>query len=1024
MGGGVGGLCAAAELGRAGLSVLRARRRAAPRRHGIRATGEAGFTFPTGPLGFSSPRYVRRRSRDSAGRRRTPLQTRRVPRAGLRRRGAAVAAATAARRRARPALSRGRARHRGVLRAAWASSAQALRSPGSPRSAALLEEAQRVPAAEYLAGTVGDRRLQRILGSMGTEPPSLGLPLLAAMWRLMSEVGIWYPAGGMGAFCERLGTAARDAGVEVRLRTRVAAIRVARGRARGVELEDGTVVDAEAVVSDADYKTTVLRLLDAREIPGEWRAAVAAARQTASNLQVALGLDASRCDLSAFDDGAAGSSTAALGWRSARRAGSTGPRPAQSTPPSSPARSSRSRSGAATTRHLAPPGGAVLVIRTKADHAHFARYRPAPRKRVPEYAAYKRRLGEALVEEVERLVPGLTDAVRVVDVATPLTFEERGGRAEGAVAGWSWARIGGRRLAAARAGAHPGGRPLHGRLPGALGALPRRRADRSRGRTSGGARRARRRAARDASRDPRRHGDGVTGQRYQIRPPTDDDISAVLELQVACDVDEHGEPDSTIEDLATQWGQRGFDLQRDAWLAVDRDEQIVAYAWVEDRTPNVDIEADVLVHPAHRRGDLGRELLARAGRRAAEHVAGAPPDARIAPGRLLRRRQRVEARAAHRRGIRAGAHLLPHEHRPRRPGGSRRPSPRTSSCASSSRRPTRAPCTPPSTRPSPTSSGRGGEAHEDWEQRLLKRPDFDPALWLVAWDGGGGGRGRRGLRLRRHRLGPGARRARPLAGPRPRPRPPHARLRRPLRPRPADRRPRRRLRERDRRRPPLRARRHARRPALDLLPSAGSSRRERGLAVLDRPRRHLHRRRRAPSRRRSGHPQAAVGGPRPLPRRRPAGHPRRARPGAGGADPRREHRGGAHGHHGGDQRPPRAHRRAHAAAHHQGLRRPAAHRLPEPARHLRARHRAARGALRPRRGGHGARGRARTRSSCRSTWSRRDARSRARVAPALPPSPSPSRTATATPSTRRGSPSWRVRSASRRSRPRTRSARW
>jgi phytoene dehydrogenase-like protein len=32
----------------------------------------------------------------------------------------------------------------------------------------------------------------------------------------------------------------------------------------------------------------------------------------------------------------------------------------------------------------------------------------------------------------------LSEAVEVLDVATPLTFEERGGRSEGAVAGWSW----------------------------------------------------------------------------------------------------------------------------------------------------------------------------------------------------------------------------------------------------------------------------------------------------------------------------------------------------------------------------------------------------------------------------------------------------------------------------------------------------------------------------------------------------------------------------------------------------------
>ena len=51
---------------------------------------------------------------------------------------------------------------------------------------------------------------------------------------------------------------------------------------------------------------------------------------------------------------------------------------------------------------------------------------------------YKTRLAGALVQEVSSLVPGLRDAVRTMDVATPLTFEERGGRSEGAVAGWSW----------------------------------------------------------------------------------------------------------------------------------------------------------------------------------------------------------------------------------------------------------------------------------------------------------------------------------------------------------------------------------------------------------------------------------------------------------------------------------------------------------------------------------------------------------------------------------------------------------
>jgi phytoene dehydrogenase-like protein len=51
---------------------------------------------------------------------------------------------------------------------------------------------------------------------------------------------------------------------------------------------------------------------------------------------------------------------------------------------------------------------------------------------------YKTRLGQALVREVTHLLPGLDGAIVVMDVATPLTFEDQGGRSEGAVAGWSW----------------------------------------------------------------------------------------------------------------------------------------------------------------------------------------------------------------------------------------------------------------------------------------------------------------------------------------------------------------------------------------------------------------------------------------------------------------------------------------------------------------------------------------------------------------------------------------------------------
>jgi phytoene dehydrogenase-like protein len=43
-----------------------------------------------------------------------------------------------------------------------------------------------------------------------------------------------------------------------------------------------------------------------------------------------------------------------------------------------------------------------------------------------------------LIAETSRIIPGLDRAILVMDMATPVTFHDQGGRSEGAVAGWSW----------------------------------------------------------------------------------------------------------------------------------------------------------------------------------------------------------------------------------------------------------------------------------------------------------------------------------------------------------------------------------------------------------------------------------------------------------------------------------------------------------------------------------------------------------------------------------------------------------
>jgi ferredoxin--NADP+ reductase len=297
----------------------------------------------------------------------------------------------------------------------------------------------KVSAFEYLHGMIKDLRLRRILGSIGTREPYSGLPLLAAMWNLMSHEGIWFPEEGMQPFCERLIKAVvgnNDRSGEIRLNKDVAKIRVDQGEVLGVMLRDGTQIDSSSVISNADYKTAFLKLMDPKTIPPEWYEAISSARQTGSIFQVCLGVDTGKADLSAFKkasrliyrrDGTNVQEGETLDWN------------VQEIDPKALASQELEVSLWGKDWGMASSEGkAVIVIRTEAEYKHFAKYRSGWRQRSPEYQEYKTRLAHALIREISHLIPGLEKAIFVMDVATPVTFEDQGGRSGGAVAGWSW----------------------------------------------------------------------------------------------------------------------------------------------------------------------------------------------------------------------------------------------------------------------------------------------------------------------------------------------------------------------------------------------------------------------------------------------------------------------------------------------------------------------------------------------------------------------------------------------------------
>ena len=271
--------------------------------------------------------------------------------------------------------------------------------------------------------------------------------------------------GGLGTLGEALGTAARAAGAELRTAAEVRAISDDLGRATGVVLADGDLVEAGTVLSGTDPRTTLLSLANPRAFDPEFTRAASniRVRGSAAVVMFALrGLPQLRDDLAGVPD-----STSVLGGRiqigpsieyleRAFDAGCHGGLPerpfVQLTIPSlrDPA--------------LAPDG----------KHVATAWVQTVPRYLDGEdWEQGRERLADAVGSVIDGVLPGFTGLVESRSVTAPPDIEQRFGLAGGCLyhadvsldqalylrpmAGWSQYRTPLRGLYLCGAGTHGGG---------------------------------------------------------------------------------------------------------------------------------------------------------------------------------------------------------------------------------------------------------------------------------------------------------------------------------------------------------------------------------------------------------------------------------------------------------------------------------------------------------------------------------------------------------------------------------------
>ncbi len=133
-----------------------------------------------------------------------------------------------------------------------------------------------------------------IIGTfLGPRSPGTAYVLLHHyLGELDGEYRAWgLPVGGTGSVSGAIGSAAREAGAELRTSAPVARILTSNGRATGVVLDSGEEINASAVISSADVRVTLGRLLEPGTLPDEADRAVRSYKFRGSSGKVNFALD-------------------------------------------------------------------------------------------------------------------------------------------------------------------------------------------------------------------------------------------------------------------------------------------------------------------------------------------------------------------------------------------------------------------------------------------------------------------------------------------------------------------------------------------------------------------------------------------------------------------------------------------------------------------------------------------------------------------------------------------------------------
>ncbi len=284
-----------------------------------------------------------------------------------------------------------------------------------------------MPLTDALLQWVEDPRVHtvwtQLAGFAGTEPDRISAFMFFTLWCSYHFHGFYYFEGGSAAVAEALAEVVTENGGRIHFDTRATRIVVQEGRATEVQTEKGPCYRADYVVSNANAQATLLEMVGPDHLPEDYVAKVQGLDVGLSAFAVYLGVDKDFTGpfegsheimiTSSYDQHENFSFIPACDVQNAPYA---------------------IANYSAVDPTAAPPGKNVLQVISQFayewnDEWKFYQDHAA-------YQAFREEVALELLARAEQVLPGLSEHIEYMEIATPLTLKGFTLNPRGTIFGW------------------------------------------------------------------------------------------------------------------------------------------------------------------------------------------------------------------------------------------------------------------------------------------------------------------------------------------------------------------------------------------------------------------------------------------------------------------------------------------------------------------------------------------------------------------------------------------------------------